>query len=57
MKGRSKSKDRVSSVPRPTLRFDDLLKRHTGPRKAAILMVMVISAKGHRLKSAKEKGA
>lgn len=55
LKGRRKSKEGVSSVPKPALKFDDFSKRLTGPRKAAILMVMVISAERHRLKSAKEK--
>lgn len=41
MKGRSEGKDTVSGVPKPTLKYEDLLERFTISRKAAILVVMV----------------
>lgn len=45
MKERRKSKDMVSGIPKPTLKFGDLLERLTRPRKAAILVVMAYYSK------------
>ena len=56
MKERRKNKD-LSEVPKPILRCDNSPKALTGPQKHAIAMVMSVTAKGCRLKSAKEKGA
>lgn len=51
MEGGREREDMVPRVPKTVLRFDDVLGGLTGPRKAATL-----TAKGHRLKSAKEEG-
>ena len=56
MKERRKNKD-LSELPKPILRCDNSPKGLTGPQKHAIAMVMSVTAKGCRLKSAKEKGA